>query len=59
MSMSFENILLTVIVILGVIALLLFLVSRNKKDKKEFESGGIEDTVEETKADQHRNTDKI
>lgn len=57
--MSFQNILLIVIVILGIIALLAFLVSRNKKDKKEFESGGIEDVMEETKTDHQRNADKL
>ncbi|MES2373320.1 MAG: hypothetical protein V4557_12120 [Bacteroidota bacterium] len=56
--MSFQNILLIIIVILGTIALLAFLVSRNKKDKKEFESG-IEDVMEETKTDQQRNADTL
>ena len=57
--MSFENILLAIIVILGAIGLLAFLVSRNKKDKKEFESGDVEDVMEETKTDHQRNADKL
>lgn len=57
--MSFQNILLIVIVALGIIGLLAFLVSRNKKDKKEFESGGVEDVMEETRTDHQRNADKL
>lgn len=57
--MSFENILLTIIVLLAVVGLLAFLISSNKKDKKEFEAGGMEDVMEETKTDQQRDTDKL
>lgn len=59
MSMSLENMLLTLIGILAVIGLVAFLISKNKKDKKEFEAGGIEDTVEETRTDQQRNKDTL
>ncbi|MEO8171431.1 MAG: hypothetical protein ABI581_00055 [Sediminibacterium sp.] len=57
--MTFQNILLAVIIVLCVIALLLFLISRNKKDRKEFEADGIEDVMEETKEDHLRNKDTM
>jgi flagellar biosynthesis/type III secretory pathway M-ring protein FliF/YscJ len=50
-----------VIVIVGIIALgiLCFTISRNRKDKKELESEGMEDPVEEAKTDQERRGDKV
>ena len=47
-----------VIVVILVIALLIYLIVRNQKDKKNIIDTENKNSVEETKTDQFRNTDK-